>query len=290
MWCVPGVNTSHQPVGAAGEDENALGNYRRLAGMSTRRHCGKGFLQPHSPWQAPVARERFHDRDDRRARNSPARPLGSEQVSDGSGAAGRDIKPGLPGFPSESVRGAATVLLALYLLGMVLCIAGNSASGSSALVETLQSRLFSPWMVPLWLDLGFDNRLTYGLPEDADHSLAVAPAAGGEGRRMRFPEALDRSERGARWRRLARAVVFAEDDADRAGVLPAAIAAGLFAKLGSEDLTVKVVRVVPAEFSAAATPAVEETPFEARIRRVDGAVQIIPVKPAGEVAPLVERK
>ena len=53
--------------------------------------------------------------------------------------------------PTEITRGVVTILLALYLVGLLLCVAGNSASGSSALVRTIKTRLFSPWMVPLWL-------------------------------------------------------------------------------------------------------------------------------------------
>ena len=68
------------------------------------------------------------------------------------------------------------MLLVVYLFGLGLCVAGNTASGTSRVVGTLKDRLFAPWMVPLWLDLGHDTRLTYGLPEDADHHIEIRPA------------------------------------------------------------------------------------------------------------------
>ena len=66
--------------------------------------------------------------------------------------------------PSDTVRGIVTVAIAVYLLGLALTIMANSTSGSSAVVRTLVSRLFAPWMAPAWLDLGFDYRLTHGGP------------------------------------------------------------------------------------------------------------------------------
>ncbi len=66
-----------------------------------------------------------------------------------------------------------SVALAAYLIGLALTVAVNTGSGSSTLLRTLKTRLFSPWLVPLWLDLGFDHRLTYGQPDDADHTLLL---------------------------------------------------------------------------------------------------------------------
>ena len=192
------------------------------------------------------------------------------------------------GRASESIRGVATFVLSFYLVGLALTVAGNSASGTSALVGLLKDRLFSPLLVPPWLDLGHDTRLTYGLPEDADHHIEVSPAVNGAGRPLRIPAARERSERAGRWRRLARAAAISEESDAQAGVLPAAIGAGLFATAGSDDLIVHVDRVVPPEFSAAASPSVAETALEARVRRVAGDVQMIPLKAPEEMAPVVD--
>ncbi|MDO7677822.1 MAG: hypothetical protein MUQ48_04610, partial [Pirellulales bacterium] len=54
-----------------------------------------------------------------------------------------------PMQPSEMVRAVVSLFLAVYFFGMVLCIAGNSSSGSSVLVRTLKTKLFSPWLYPL---------------------------------------------------------------------------------------------------------------------------------------------
>jgi len=177
-------------------------------------------------------------------------------------------------------------LIALYLVGLALTVAGNTASGTSTLVDGLKSRLFSPWMVPAWLDLGFDTRLTYGLPEDGDHHLEVS-TVGAAPRVVRLPGAGERSERASRWRRMARAAAVAEESDAQAGVLPAAIGAGLFAVAGGNDLMVRIVRTVPPDYAAAtATPSGPQTVAEARVRRIDGEVQMIPIKPAEELAPL----
>ena len=195
-----------------------------------------------------------------------------------------------------SVRGPATMLLVVYLVGLGLCVAGNTASGTSHLVGTLKDRLFAPWMVPLWLDLGHDTRLTYGLPEDADHHLEIRPAVSRPARQgngpatavLRFPAPGDHSERGARWRRLAVATVLAEEDAEQAGVLPAAIGAALFRVAGNDDLEVRIVRRVAPDYESARSLRRDETALEVRVRRRDGELQLIPLPPAEEVAPLVD--
>lgn len=191
----------------------------------------------------------------------------------------------------ESIRGPATLLIVVYLVGLFLCLAGNTPSGTSLLVETLKDRCFSPWMVPLWLDLGHDTRLTYGLPEDADHHLEIRPASSAGGRPtppLRFPTVKDRSERGSRWRRLAKAAALAEEDPEQAGVLSAAIGAGLFAAASQEDLEVRVVRDVPPDYDTLPAPIRAETALEVRVRRIDGDLQLIPMPPAEEVAPLID--
>ncbi|MCX7404232.1 MAG: hypothetical protein NT089_00680, partial [Planctomycetia bacterium] len=66
--------------------------------------------------------------------------------------------------PSEIVSACITIALAAYILGLVLTIATHSGSGSSALLDRIKVRIFSPWLVPLWLDVGFHYRLTSGQP------------------------------------------------------------------------------------------------------------------------------
>ncbi|MEI6036455.1 MAG: hypothetical protein WCQ91_00840 [Planctomycetota bacterium] len=213
--------------------------------------------------------------------------------------------------PSETMRGVATALICLYLVGLMLCIVGNSASGSSALVRTVKSKLFSPWMVPVWLDLGYDSKLTYGQPEDADHLVEVTLAEGTQdkrdqntndsvGERMRFPSAKMRGERAARWRRMAWWIARAEEDPDREGLLPAAMAAGLFDDVGGEDLTIRVLRHLPLERAShtSGDPSLDsalsdeqatgrfEQAYAARVRRVGGEVQLLKAEPKAEVAPL----
>jgi len=231
-------------------------------------------------------RDRTRRRDDsqppRDGRSSPG-----ERAPTGPAVGQRAAEGEVP----ESIRGPATVLIVVYLVGLALCVAGNTASGTSLVVATLKDRFFSPWMVPPWLDLGHDTRLTYGLPEDADHRLEIRPA-GDPGTNpaagLRFPAAGDRSERAARWRRLAKAAALAEEDAVRAGVLPAAIGAGLFARAGEDDLLVRIVRAVPPDYDAPRAAPAGETPLEVRVRRIDGELQMIPLPPAEEVAPLID--
>ena len=217
---------------------------------------------------------------------APAGPGGGSGA--GEASSDRDVP--------ASVRGPATMLLVVYLVGLGLCVAANSASGTSRVVGTLKDRLFAPWMVPLWLDLGHDTRLTYGLPEDADHHVEIRravspPARPGKGPAtavLRFPATGDHSERGARWRRLAVATVRAEEDAEQAGVLPAAIGAGLFRAAGDDDLEVRIVRRVAPDYESARSPRRDETALKVRVRRLAGELQLIPLPPAEEVAPLVD--
>lgn len=176
-----------------------------------------------------------------------------------------------------------TVALAVYLLGLVLTIMANSTSGSSALVRTLVDRLFAPWMVPAWLDLGFDYRLTHGAPTDGTHELEIGPWDGPAQAARRFPGPRG-GEQGERWRRFARAVATADDD-DRAGLLATAAARGMFAELAARDLAVRVRRVPPREPGAPEPP--EEQVYAARVRLVGDEVQLIRDEPREQLAPLV---
>lgn len=188
---------------------------------------------------------------------------------------------------SERTLALASVALAVYLVGLVLSIAGNSVSGSSPLIRTITQRLFSPWMGPAWLDLGFDHPLTYGLPEDADHSLEVRGFEA-EGSPLRLPG--DRTgERSARWRRLARQIALA--DADEAAIpLVVGIGVGAFKAVGAADVSVRALRWPLEERGAAPQTPRPVKPYEARVRRVDGEVQLIELggeAKRGELAPVL---
>lgn len=197
---------------------------------------------------------------------------------------------GFPAAPSaattEAFRGVATLMVSLYLLGLLLSVAANSRSGASALVRTIHDRLFSPWMVPAWLDLGFDYHFTHGIPDDAHHVIEGQPW-GAAGPPQRLPPVGSRGERAARWRRLARTIARGEADPDREGVLPEGMAAGLFSLAGADDIALRVVRMVPADFLSAGTEPVRDVAFAARLRRVAGRVQLIRDTPAEELAPLL---
>jgi hypothetical protein len=201
-------------------------------------------------------------------------------------------EPSVAAPASETVRAAVTVMLGLYFVGLALSIMANSASGSSALVRTIHGRLFSPWMTPPWLDLGYDTKLTYGLPDDADHRIEVRrQGTPSTVRPLVLPAAGMRGERARRWRRLARAAVIAEQDPDREALLPAAIAAGLFDDVGGEDLSLRILREVRPERAEVATVGAGQPRFEqayaARVRRVDGELQLIKNEPKEELAPVV---
>jgi hypothetical protein len=184
----------------------------------------------------------------------------------------------------DTVRAAVTVAIAVYLVGLGLAIATNSLSGSSALLGTIKSRLYSPWLVPAWLDLGHDSRLTYGLDEDADHEIEIT-ARGGDGESNRLPG--DRpGERAARWRRLARTIAVGGLDGD-GSVVAAGVGRGGFVTTGTTDVEVRVYRLPQPERNAAVASDAEQV-YAARVRLVDDDVQLIRDEPRGEVAPLVK--
>ena len=187
--------------------------------------------------------------------------------------------------PSDAVRAAVTVALGAYLVGLLLTVLGNSSSGSSALVRTIKGRLFSPWLVPAWLDLGFEHHLTHGLPEDADHALEIGAAGTRRGDEaiLRFPGDAG-GERAARWRRLARAI--ATGGGGDPAVLAAAVGRGAFAGLETEDVTVRVQRRTLPERDGPPDDGAPRQAYAARVRIVDGELQLIGSEARGELAPL----
>lgn len=196
-----------------------------------------------------------------------------------------------PRLPGELFRGLVSIAICLYLIGFALTVAGNSASGSSVLVRTIKSRLFSPWMVPMWLDVGFDHRLTYGQFNDADHVLEIAPW-GNTGRQdaVRYPPAGSAGIAANRWRRFAGWLEPQTVSESVAGILPTAVAESLFDDLGVDDLRVRSLRVTMPERSTFAAADSTDPAFQqayiARVRRVAGGVQMLPVEERLELAPL----
>ena len=185
-----------------------------------------------------------------------------------------------------------SVALSLYFLGFVLTVACNSSSGSSTLLRTVKSNLFSPWMVPLWLDVGFDNRLTYGQIDDADQCVIVEPwENAGEAVGVRLPAAGATGVAAGRWRQLASWLEPGMVPEDVGGLLPTALAESLFDQVGSEDVRVRSLRVVMPEREEFAVEDNPQPRYEqvsvARVRRVAGSVQLLPVEEQRDVAPLV---
>lgn len=187
---------------------------------------------------------------------------------------------------SETSQAAVTFAVVVYLVGLVLCVVGNTSSGASSLVRTIKARVYAPVLVPAWLDLGFDYPLTYGLSEDADHQIEVA-AYDGAGDRLRLPAGLP-GERGRRWRRLARAITETGGESERAARLAVGVAAASFPGLGP-DVRVRVLRRVRPE-PGGVDPARLEEAYAARVREVGGEIQLIRAEDAGAVAPVVDRE
>lgn len=210
-------------------------------------------------------------------------------IPSATAAAEREVeRSGTRGHLGDTGRAVATACLCAVLAGLALTVATGSSSGSSTLLRVLHDRLVSPWMTPPWLDVGHDTRLTYGLPEDADHFLEVTPARGAGGA-VRVPPAGDRSGAAARWRRLVRAVALAEESGDEdASALATAIGVGLLDRGDGDDLIVRFKRSARTEPGALRKVAAE-TVHQGRVRRVDGEIQWIPIPPAEEVAPLSDR-
>jgi hypothetical protein len=187
---------------------------------------------------------------------------------------------------SDTAQAATSVALAVYLIGLVLSIAGNSVSGSSALVRTIKGRLFSPWMAPLWLDLGFDHPLTYGMPEDADHLIEVRRFEGREDVRLPGPRT---GERATRWRRLARRIAMAAAE-DGAAPLAAGIGRSGFEGLGAEDVVVRVLRKPLAERTSPPAEPRPTSAYAARVRGVEGEIQLLELggeAKRAELAPVI---
>ncbi|MGI9177188.1 MAG: hypothetical protein ACR2IT_04950 [Pirellulales bacterium] len=195
-------------------------------------------------------------------------------------------RPPAGGRLSDASTAIATVGILLFLAGLMLAIATNSLSGSSALLQTIKSRLFSPMLAPAWLDVGFDQRFTYGLPEDADHELEIIEHHASEAEPLAFPGGR-RGEQAARWRRLALAIAVGNGEGD-GSVLAAGIGRGGFGELRVEDVNVRVFRLPLAARTDPADAGASEQVYDARVRLVGGDLQLIKEEPTSELAPLVK--
>lgn len=186
----------------------------------------------------------------------------------------------------EMPRAVATVILAIYLVGLTLTVVANSGSGTAVVVGVVKGRLFDPWMTPAWLDLGFDYFLTYGQPADASHCLEVRSHEEADWRP--YPEAKFIGPREVRWQRLLRAVVMSEDEPGREGLLPAALGAGFFGPTSSMDVDIRILVEPRPERQAPLAQPKSEVIYEARVRQfADGEVQLIKAEGRREVAPVV---
>jgi hypothetical protein len=187
------------------------------------------------------------------------------------------------------MRHLVSAAILFYLAGLLLTMLGNTDAGASRLVRTLKGRLFSPLLVPAWLDLGFAHSLTRGEPDDADHRIEIGPHDRGVGDAVPLVLPGDlRGERAARWRRLARAIATEETTEEDAADLAAAVAAWSFRGLGCADVDLRVLRSARPDRSDPSAVAADEPAYTARVRRlVDGELQLLKAEPRGEVAPLV---
>jgi hypothetical protein len=193
-------------------------------------------------------------------------------------------------LPAGWLRSLVSVAIATYLVGLGLTLLANTDAGTSRLVRTIKGRLFSPWLVPAWLDLGFAQPLTYGEPDDADQRIEIAPHGRAPERAtpLVMPGEL-RGERAARWRRLARAIASPRTTEEDAADLAAAVAAWSFPGLGCEDVDLRVMRSGRPDRTEPGSVPADERAFAARVRRVAGDLQLLKAEPRGEVAPPVPR-
>ena len=172
----------------------------------------------------------------------------------------------------EIPRACATVFLAIYFTGLSLTVACNTSSGSSLLLGVVKGKLFSFWLVPPWLDLGFDYFFTYGQQADADHYLEIRKHADESWLRLSGPNANHRHS--IRWQRLLRSVIASEEEAGREGLLAEGFSKAAFRICDSNDIDLRIL-----------APSVL---YEARVRKVSGGdIQLIKSESRQEMAPVI---
>jgi hypothetical protein len=84
-----------------------------------------------------------------------------------------------------------------------------------------------------------------------------------------------------------------EADPDREALLPAAVGAGAFAPWNTRDLSLAVMRHLPPDrgdvlAGQADVSGRDDEAYAARVRRVNGEVQLIKSTPSVELAPLLK--
>ncbi len=186
----------------------------------------------------------------------------------------------------EIPRACATVFLAIYFTGLGLTVACNTSSGSSLLLSVVKGKLFSFWLVPPWLDLGFDYFFAYGQQADAAHYLELREH--GKENWIK-PSWVDGNYlQSIRWQRLLRSVVASEEEAGREGLLPAGFSEAAFAMCESDDIVLRIfVQPRPERQLPIDNPA-PIVLYEARLRKlVGGDIQLIKSEHRREVAPVI---
>ncbi|MEO2001811.1 MAG: hypothetical protein ABGW75_09295 [Pirellulales bacterium] len=186
----------------------------------------------------------------------------------------------------EIPRACATVFLAIYFTGLSLTVACNTSSGSSLLLGVVKGKLFSFWLVPPWLDLGFDYFFTYGQQADADHYLEIRKHADESWLRLSGPNANHRHS--IRWQRLLRSVIASEEEAGREGLLAEGFSKAAFRICDSNDIDLRIlVQPRPERQHPMDAPA-PSVLYEARVRKVSGGdIQLIKSESRQEMAPVI---
>ena len=186
----------------------------------------------------------------------------------------------------EIPRACATVFLAIYFTALGLTVACNTSSGSSLLLSVVKGKLFSFWLVPPWLDLGFDYPLAYGQQSDAAHYLELREH--GTETWIKLSGIDEDHSQSIRWQRLLRSVVASEEEAGREGLLPAGFSEAAFSLCESDDIVLRIfVQPRPERQLPLDNPA-PIVLYEARLRRLAGGdIQLIKSEHRREMAPVI---
>ncbi len=186
----------------------------------------------------------------------------------------------------EIPRACATVFLAIYFTALGLTVACNTSSGSSLLLSVVKGKLFSFWLVPPWLDLGFDYPLAYGQQSDAAHYLELREH--GKENWIKLSGIDEDHSQSIRWQRLLRSVVASEEEAGREGLLPAGFSEAAFSLCESDDIVLRIfVQPRPERQLPLDNPA-PIVLYEARLRRLAGGdIQLIKSEHRREMAPVI---
>ena len=186
----------------------------------------------------------------------------------------------------EIPRACATVFLAIYFTALGLTVACNTSSGSSLLLSVVKGKLFSFWLVPPWLDLGFDYPLAYGQQSDAAHYLELREH--GTENWIKLSGIDEDHSQSIRWQRLLRSVVASEEEAGREGLLPAGFSEAAFSLCESDDIFLRIfVQPRPERQLPLDNPA-PIVLYEARLRRLAGGdIQLIKSEHRREMAPVI---